>query len=143
MSPAPKRVWLKEPLDVPYPCDHLNEAAKSLLGITSQTWHWKKSECIDKTGKRDLGWIVIGSKTRLLLNGPRKGQKTWIGPEDRVVVTSADLREQYKRYELHTGACHLCYGVGKRAVGAGERGTCYENCTRCKGTGKYQPGDYI
>ncbi len=133
---SPTRTWGPR-IPIAHP-DHLTAAAMHLLGITSPTWKLKRSEVVDKTGGRHLGFIVVGSETRLLTRGPRKGAPTWIGDEDRVVVSHQDLADQYTRFEKTTGLCSACYGIGKRNVGAGPRGTLYQNCDPCGTTGKAQ-----
>ncbi len=126
-----------EVLTKPKPVDHLNAATKHVLGITSPTWRWKSSERVDKTCKRDLGFIVVGSETTPITKGPRKGQLRWIGEENRVVLTRADLNAQLTRFESATGDCGECYGTGKTAGRVSvTKGTSYRACKRCAGSGR-------
>lgn len=82
------------------------------------------------------GMLVTGGIPRLLKNGPRKGEKTWSGNGDRVVVVRAEIDQEMERYEQETGKCRDCMGEGKRPVGwSEETGPRFKQCERCTGTG--------
>jgi hypothetical protein len=52
------------------------------------------------------------------------------------VVTDADVKAEYARYEEETGNCGDCYGKGKKVAGWHHiEGARYKPCVKCGETG--------
>jgi hypothetical protein len=85
------------------------------------------------------GILVEVCKTTKYLRGIRKGQHKYdLKTKASVLLTSQDIQEQETAYELETGNCHLCQGMGRTWVGwSKENGSKFETCSRCNGETKY------
>lgn len=84
------------------------------------------------------GILIKGGIPRLLIKGPRKGNKTWDRKDSTsVVVTDSEIKAEEKRYSEETGNCAECCGEGKTVSSWSiTDGTKYKPCKPCAGTGK-------
>ena len=67
------------------------------------------------------------------------GKKKWPAQKnmEMVVITDADVKAEYARYEAETGKCGDCYGEGKRVVGWHHiEGNRFAPCAKCGETGR-------
>jgi hypothetical protein len=114
--------------------DHIEAVAKRKMDTPG--WEPYAWEAIGTDGT-----MVTGSIPRLLKSGPRKGEKTWDGKGDKVVVVKSEILAEMARYEKETGKCCQCMGQGKVAAGwSSATGPRYRPCLICKGTGYWAEG---
>lgn len=105
---------------------HTESAAIRVIGIVG----WEP--CIFEAAAN--GSLIRGGIPTITFSGKKKwpAQKNM----EMVVITDADVRAEYARYENETGNCGDCYGTGKKVVGwhyiDGEKTT---HCVRCNGKG--------
>lgn len=106
---------------------HLESAAIRAVGIEG----WEP--CIFESVHNGLlirGGIPTVSKS---------GKKKWPTQKNMeiVVITDADVKAEYARYETETGNCGDCYGERKRVIGWNYiTGNRFAPCAKCKETGK-------
>jgi hypothetical protein len=109
--------------------NHVDQVAKNKMGVPGwEPYAW------ERIGKDGL--LVTGGIPRLLKSGPRKGEKTWDGEVNKVVVVEAEVDAEKSRYEEETGKCHKCLGAGEVISGwSKETGRRMLKCPRCLGCG--------
>lgn len=81
------------------------------------------------------GTLVRGGIPKLTTAGKKK----WPAQKNMgiVVLTDADVKAEYARYEAETGYCGDCYGEGKRVVGWHYiEGYRFAPCVKCGETGR-------
>jgi hypothetical protein len=126
-----------------------------MSSVASESEQAKELPHLDRIGLRKLGnppgfafceWrslddgtiVLRGGVYRLRKSGPRKGQPTWKGSKlQSVAVTTAEIRDEEKRFTAETGKCHRCLGTGLLfASWSTEEGVKRRPCGFCAGTGK-------
>lgn len=109
--------------------DHVNNVAKNKMNIPG--WEPFAWEVIGNDGV-----LVTGGIPRLLKRGPRKGEKTWDGKGDKIVVVKSEIDAEMQRYERETGKCQDCFGTGRVFAGwSAASGKRTRACKRCAGDG--------
>lgn len=111
--------------------DHLQRVANRKVAAPA-TWEWFRFEAIGDDAIMLTGCDAVSVFTK----GPRKGKPTYREPQRRVVITDAEIAEEYANYEAETGKCGKCLGEGRIWWGWDhETGTKYRECPTCHGNG--------
>ena len=109
---------------------HIGAVAKRKMNI--EGWEPYSWESVGPDGT-----LVKGGIPRILKRGQRKGQKTWDGKGDKVMVVGVEVSAEIARYEKETGNCPSCLGK-KETLKSWNHipGETLMECVLCKGTGK-------
>ena len=92
-----------------------------------------------KDGSRVSMMRMDGGCCPLLMRGPRKGKPNYkkLTNEQTFYVTTSEIDELKRRYEIETGKCCACEGEGKTVTRVSVvDGTEYRTCVKCNGSGK-------
>lgn len=89
-----------------------------------------------------FAWEILDDGNRLFrmakeLDKDDEGFPQWDDSTDRaVIVTDAEEKEEFDRYERETGKCGECLGTQKTFKSWDHKeGTKYRTCPRCNGSG--------